>query len=111
VLPGVTRDLVLSLAHRAGLRAREERIRVARLARADEAFLTASTVEILPVVRCDGRAMGGGVPGPVTQRLQDAYRRRVRRALARSPRWEVLPAGRLGSATDATRRRSDVPKR
>lgn len=73
VLGGVTRELVLRAARRARLAVREERIPVARLRRAAEAFVTASTIEILPVVRMDGTPLGGGAPGPVTRRLQASY--------------------------------------
>jgi len=83
VLGGVTRDLVLRLARRLGLAVREEPIATARLRRAAEVFVTASTIEVLPVVRLDGRRVGAGTPGPVTRRLQDAYRAHVRRARAR----------------------------
>ena len=84
ILPGVTRALVIALARRAGLRVREERVSVARLRRAREIFLTASTIEVLPVVRLDGRAVGGGRPGPVTLRLQSAYAGHVAAVLARA---------------------------
>src|SRR5439155_1165668 len=84
ILPGVTRALVIALARRAGLRVREERVTVARLRRAREIFLTASTIEVLPVVRLDGRAVGGGRPGPATLRLQLAYAGHVAAALRRS---------------------------
>jgi len=83
ILPGVTRALVIALARRTGLRVREERVSVARLRRAREIFLTASTIELLPVVRLDGRAVGGGRPGPVTLRLQSAYAGHVAAALQR----------------------------
>jgi len=85
ILCGVTRDLVLGLARRAGLRVREAAIDVRRLARADEAFLTASTIEVLPIVRMDGRRLGGGQPGPVTRRLQAAYHRHVSLTIGRRP--------------------------
>src|SRR5437762_2100833 len=84
ILPGVTRALVIALARRAGLRVREEPVTVARLRRAREVFLTASTIEVLPVVRLDGRAVGGGRPGPGTVRLQLAYAGHVAAALRRS---------------------------
>src|SRR5262249_18179989 len=77
LLGGVTRDLVLRLARRAGLVVREERVAAARLRRADEVFLTASTIEIMPVVRLDGRRVATGRPGPITQALQAAYRAAV----------------------------------
>jgi branched-subunit amino acid aminotransferase/4-amino-4-deoxychorismate lyase len=86
ILAGVTRALVIALARRAGLAVREEPIPLARLRRAREAFVTATTVEIVPLVRIDGRAVGGGVPGDATRALQDAYRAHVRAALARARR-------------------------
>jgi branched-subunit amino acid aminotransferase/4-amino-4-deoxychorismate lyase len=85
VLGGVTRDLVLRLARRLGLALREAPLRSAQLDRATELFLTASTIEVLPVVRLDGRRIGAGLPGPVTRRLQAAYRTHVLRACARRP--------------------------
>jgi D-amino acid aminotransferase len=84
ILRGVTRDLVLRLARRAGVRAKEAALPVDRLRRADEVFLTASTIEILPVVRIDARHVGAGRPGPLTRALQAAYRDAVARVLARS---------------------------
>lgn len=85
VLPGVTRSLVVALARRAGIAVREEPLPAARLRRADECFLTASSVEIVPVVRLDGRRVGDGRPGPVTRRLQAAFARAVRRRLTPRP--------------------------
>jgi D-alanine transaminase len=84
ILPGVTRELVLRIARRAGVRTREVSLPVARLRRAAEVFVTASTIELLPVVRVDGRAIGAGRPGPVTRVLQHAYRAQVERTLGRS---------------------------
>jgi branched-subunit amino acid aminotransferase/4-amino-4-deoxychorismate lyase len=83
VLGGVTRDLVLRLARRSGLRVREEQVAVARVRRASEVFVTSSTVEILPVVRLDGRRIERGAPGPVTTALQDRYRAAVAAVLGR----------------------------
>src|SRR5262249_39463917 len=78
ILPGVTRAIVLELARGLGLRAREERVTVARLHRAQEVFLTGSTIELVPIVRLDGRRIGDGRPGATTQQLQAAYAARVR---------------------------------
>jgi len=86
ILPGVTRALVLQLARRAGLPVREEVVTVARLRRAGEVFLTASTVEILPVVRLDGRPIGHARPGPLTRVLQARYATAVAAMLARRAR-------------------------
>jgi branched-subunit amino acid aminotransferase/4-amino-4-deoxychorismate lyase len=84
VLGGVTRDLVLRLAPRLGLAVREEPIRTARLRRAAEVFVTASTIEVLPVVRLEGRRVGSGAPGAATRRLHHAYRAHVQRACTRT---------------------------
>lgn len=78
ILPGVTRRFVLDLARQAGLQARERNLTVADLDAADEAFLTGSVSEIVPIVEVDGRRIGSGKPGPVTRGLQRAYRRLVR---------------------------------
>ena len=56
---GVTRELVLEVAARAGLTAREESVELAALLDADEAFFTSSRVECLPIASVDGRAIGG----------------------------------------------------
>ena len=44
---------------------------------ADECFLTGSGAEVIPVVKLDGREIGTGKPGPITQRVLAAFRRRV----------------------------------
>lgn len=82
LLAGVTRGVVIEVAGRAGLAVEERPLTAAELAGADEAFLTATTREVLPLVRVDGRAIGSGTPGPVTRRLHDGYRDEVRREAA-----------------------------
>ena len=77
LLGGVTRDLILRLARRNNIKTREAPLRTDDVRRADEVFLSASTVEILPVVRLDDRHIGTGHPGALTQLLQRAYRRHV----------------------------------
>ena len=84
ILPGVTRALVMALARRAGIAVREEPLSIARVRRARELFLTASTVEVLPLVRLDRRAVGDGRPGELTRRLQAAYGRSVAATLHRA---------------------------
>src|SRR5439155_10980089 len=99
ILPGVTRALVMALARRAGIAVREEPLSIARVRRARELFLTASTVEVLPLVRLDRRAVGDGRPGELTRRLQVAYGRSVAATLRRASgvRW------RRGTAFGRTR--------
>ena len=73
LLPGITRDLVLELAREHGIPCREEDIRADDLDVAEEIWLTSSTREILPVTELDGRAVGGGAPGPLWQRMTRLY--------------------------------------
>ncbi|HSG05167.1 MAG TPA: aminotransferase class IV, partial [Nitrospiria bacterium] len=54
ILPGISRDVVMDLARRAGYTVREGRFRPARLKTADECFLTNTSMEVMPVVRVDG---------------------------------------------------------
>jgi len=79
LLPGVTRNVVLGLARRAGLTVRETRLTPADLAGADELFLTSSVMEILPVGRLvlarSGRRRTARLPvGPITRDLAHRYR-------------------------------------
>jgi branched-subunit amino acid aminotransferase/4-amino-4-deoxychorismate lyase len=74
VLPGVTRALALELVP-----AHEGRLPLTELAGADEAFTTSSIREVMPVVELDGRAIGGGRPGPAAARLQALLRLRSSR--------------------------------
>lgn len=82
ILPGITRGLVLRLAERARIPVQEEVLQRGDLERVTELFLTGTTTEVLPVVRVDGRPIGDGRPGPVTCRLQEAYREMVREHVA-----------------------------
>ena len=77
LLVGITRAFVLELAAHLAITAHEETLYEADLDTADEAFITSTTREIVPVVAVDDRRVGLGVPGPVTQRLMHAFRERV----------------------------------
>jgi branched-chain amino acid aminotransferase len=77
ILPGVTRREVLRLAEADGLPAEERTVWPDDLRRAEEAFLTNSIAELLPVRAIDGHRVGAGAPGPVTRRLHSVYRSRV----------------------------------
>jgi branched-chain amino acid aminotransferase len=74
LLPGVTREAVLEIAARAGAPAVERDFTVSELQAAEECFLTSSIAEVIPVASVDGRAIGGGAPGPVTKQVTEAYR-------------------------------------
>jgi len=45
---------------------------------ADECFLTGTAAEVIPVVECDGRAIGAGKPGPITNDLRQRFHKLVR---------------------------------
>jgi D-alanine transaminase len=77
ILSGVTRAVVLDLAVTEGLPIQERFVSLADLYQADEVFLTGTTVEILGVVRIDGKIIGGGQPGPITRRLAASFTNRV----------------------------------
>lgn len=73
ILSGVTRAVVLELARKKGLPVQERCIAQAELYGADEVFLTGTTVEVLAVVRADGKVIKDGRPGPITQRLAAGF--------------------------------------
>lgn len=77
LLAGITRGFVLELAPAVGVEARESTLADSDLLGADEAFLTSSTQEIVPIASVDGCPVGNGGPGPVTRTLHAEYRRRV----------------------------------
>ena len=53
---------------------------------ADEVFMTGTSIEVLPVIRIDGKPVGSGAPGPTATKLQAAYRERIAAWLAAAPR-------------------------
>lgn len=69
ILSGVTRTLVLELAKKDDIMIEERFIPVDLLYRADEVFLTGTTLEVLGVVQIDGKTIGSGRPGPITKAL------------------------------------------
>jgi len=75
VLPGITRDTVITLLADRGLSVREERFTRDELYIADEAFMTGTAAEVTPVREVDDRQVGKGRPGEVTQILQGTFAR------------------------------------
>jgi len=74
VLAGVSRQTVVDLAEQLGLALVEEDLAPYDAYNADEAFLTSTSLCICPVVSFNGKAVADGkVPGPITQKLMDAY--------------------------------------
>jgi branched-subunit amino acid aminotransferase/4-amino-4-deoxychorismate lyase len=79
ILPGVTRTVVFELAAQLGIKVREVNCRLAGLLQADEVFITNSLIEIIPVTGFDGKPVGDGKPGPLTQKLMTAYKKLVKK--------------------------------
>lgn len=69
ILEGITREVVIDLACREGIPVKEEPFTRHDLYVSDECFLTGTAAEIIPVVNVDGRSIGDGKPGPLTNRL------------------------------------------
>jgi branched-chain amino acid aminotransferase len=82
LLEGITRAFVFELGQDEGIEVREDTLYPDDLDSVDEVFITSTTRELSPVVLVDDRVIGSGKPGPITQRLLTAYRRRA---------WESTP--------------------
>lgn len=78
ILEGITRDAVIELARGAGITVVERSMDRHDIYTADECFLTGTAAEVIPVVECDGRAIGTGKPGPVTLDLLRRFHQLVR---------------------------------
>lgn len=76
-LKGITRSTIFDVAQELGCALRETDLTRYDLWCADECFLTGSGAEVIPVVKLDGRDIGSGKPGPVTQQVLGAFRKRV----------------------------------
>ncbi len=82
LLPGITRQAVIGVARKEGIVVEERTVTLDDLAGADEAFLTATTLEVLGVCSVNGVPVGAAAPGPITARLAGAFRRHRTRHLA-----------------------------
>jgi len=76
-LPGVIREAVLELAAKLGIEAKETVISRDALYQTEEAFLTSSIIELMPLTAVDGKPIGTGKPGALTLRLIEAYRQMI----------------------------------
>jgi branched-chain amino acid aminotransferase len=78
LLAGITREFVFEVGEDIGIKVREQTLKDDDLFSADEAFLTSTTRELVPIVHVDKRTIGDGKPGPVTKTLLQAFRRKAR---------------------------------
>jgi branched-chain amino acid aminotransferase len=77
LLPGITREFLFEIGQEVGVPVREQVLRDEDLFGADEAFLTSTTREALPIVTVDDKPVGTGRPGPVTKKLLEGFRKRA----------------------------------
>jgi len=80
ILPGVSREVVLRLCRQHEIRHAELPVFLEDLTRASEVFLTGTSIEVMPVVRVDGKPVGSGRPGPMARGLLGLFRAETARA-------------------------------
>jgi len=89
-LEGITRATIFSFAEELGLEVRERRITRDEVYVADEAFFTGTAAEVLPIRELDGRVIGNGARGPITEKLQSMYFDQVRGRRVEYPDWSTV---------------------
>lgn len=72
-LPGITRGVVLDLARNLGIEVTERNLSLTEVYTADESFTTGTMGELSPILEVDGRTIGSGKPGPITNHLREQY--------------------------------------
>lgn len=77
ILPGITREAVLEIACSSGLTTLVRKVSLDELNQADEAFLTNSLIQVMPLTQINGQAIGPGRPGRITQQLMSVYKELV----------------------------------
>jgi len=86
-LEGITRATIITFAKELGLEVRERRITRDEVYIAEEAFFTGTAAEVLPIRELDGRVIGAGKRGPVTEKLQAMYFDAVKGKSAKHANW------------------------
>lgn len=86
-LDGITRRTIFTLAEELGYTVEEKRITRDEVYIADEAFFTGTAAEVVPIRELDGRAIGSGSRGPITEKLQAMYFDSVRGNRAENREW------------------------
>lgn len=89
-LEGITRDTIFEFAEELGLTVKERRITRDEVYIADEAFFTGTAAEVLPIQSLDGRKIGNGGRGPITEKLQTMYFDQVTAKRSQHPQWSTV---------------------
>jgi branched-chain amino acid aminotransferase len=82
LLPGITRATIFEVCDTLEIPYREHQLKPEDLAEADEAFLSSTMVELMPIVTVNEWALGSGKPGRITQKIHAGFKDLVRRELA-----------------------------
>ena len=89
-LDGITRATIFELARELGISVKEKRITRDEVYVADELFFTGTAAEVTPIREVDGRIIGNGGRGPITERLQSLYFDQVHGRRVENPQWLTL---------------------
>ncbi len=89
-LEGITRDTIMQLAEELGLEVREKRLTRDEVYVADEAFFVGTAAEVTPIRELDGRVIGEGRRGPITETLQTVYFDQVHGRRSQNREWLTL---------------------
>ncbi|MFP1682259.1 branched-chain amino acid transaminase [Alloalcanivorax sp. C16-1] len=90
-LDGITRKTIIQLAEERGYKVREKRLTRDEFYIADEAFFTGTAAEVTPIRELDGRIIGEGKRGPITEELQSVYFDLVRGKSEQHREWLTYP--------------------
>jgi len=72
-LPGITRDSIIQIGRKLGYQVVEQNFSRSDLLLADEAFFSGTAAEVTPIREIDGRKIGNGVRGPITEKIQAKF--------------------------------------
>ena len=86
-LEGITQDSVLTIARDLGIDVEFAHVLRSDLYTADEAFLTGTAAEVVPICSVDDRVVGEGTPGSATRKIQEVYKAAVRGQVDRYRHW------------------------
>jgi branched-chain amino acid aminotransferase len=86
-LEGITQDSVLTIAKDLGIEVAHTNILRSDLYTADEAFMSGTAAEVVPIVSVDDRRVGDGTPGEMTRKIQEVYKAAVRGQVDRYRPW------------------------
>ncbi|MFJ5758369.1 D-amino-acid transaminase [Neobacillus sp. NPDC093182] len=77
ILKGITKDVILNVCNKNNIPVQERTFSLAELEEAEEVFLSSTTAEVMPVIEIDGKKIRSGIPGPLTQKLQDLFEKEI----------------------------------